>query len=284
MHRLTKCVILSVTVAGGAAALAIGPTTRPAGTLDELTVGVWTCPAHDQFRMTSKGECPICSAELISRKITLQGDAASGDVYPLATCTISGLPLGDKGPPVVMMHKGREMRFCCEGCLAKFEADPSEYLEQLDRKIVEQQLPYYPMTTCPVSGEPLGAMGDPVNFVYNNRLIRFCCNGCKRTFKKDPAAVLATLNAAVIEQQGDDYPVDECVISGQKLGAMGEPVDYVVANRLVRFCCNGCIAAFNKNPGVHLAALDKAWAGKHAKGGREHGYDHDHDGHGHDDH
>ena len=87
MHHLTKRLILIVTVVGCAAALALGPTTQPAGSLDELTVKVWTCSSHEQFRMTGKGECPICGEALISRKITLQGRAATGDAYPLATCS-----------------------------------------------------------------------------------------------------------------------------------------------------------------------------------------------------
>ena len=105
-------------------------------------------------------------------------------------------------------------------------------------------------------------MGAPVNYVHNNRLVRFCCNGCKRGFKNNPAALLAVLDEAVIAQQKDAYPIDTCPISGQKLGSMGDPVDIVVANRLVRFCCSGCIGAFYKAPAVHLAKLNKAWSVK----------------------
>ncbi len=257
-HALALALIAVMTLAT-TAVLAIGPTTQPASTLGTLTIDIWTCAAHEQFRQPQKGACPVCGEDLVQKEITLQGGTTAGDPDPRGTCAVAGGPLGAMGAPVVMVHDGREVRFCCKGCIGKFEANPSEYLQKVDQKIIEQQLPYYPLTTCPVSEEDLHAMGDPVNMVYNNRLIRLCCNGCKRAFKKDPAGYVATVNAAVVEAQRDDYPLETCPISKQKLGSMGDPVDYVVANRLVRFCCGGCVAGFYKMPSGQLAALNEAW-------------------------
>jgi hypothetical protein len=39
---------------------------------------------------------------------------------------------------------------------------------------------------------------------------------------------------------------------------MGKPVDFVYGNRLVRFCCAGCIDAFNDDPTAGLAKIDAA--------------------------
>jgi hypothetical protein len=48
----------------------------------------------------------------------------------------------------------------------------------------------YPLTTCVVSGEKLGEMGEPIEFVYTNngenQEIKFCCPMCKRKFLNDP--------------------------------------------------------------------------------------------------
>ena len=60
----------------------------------------------------------------------------------------------------------------------------------------------------------------------------------------------------------DTYPLDTCVVSGQKLGAMGDPVKYDYKGREVRFCCQDCIAKFNKAPDKYLAKLDQAAAAK----------------------
>ncbi len=32
------------------------------------------------------------------------------------------------GDPIVLNHEGREVRFCCKGCVKPFEEDPGEYL------------------------------------------------------------------------------------------------------------------------------------------------------------
>jgi YHS domain-containing protein len=265
-------------------------TPAAASEMDTLIADVWTCPHHEQFRMTASDVCPICGMDLVRRKITLQGPDAAGDPYPLDTCPVSGKELGSMGMPVVMMHEGREVRFCCKGCIPSFEKNAEKYLAQIDGEIVERQLPYYPMTTCPVSGEALGSMGEPVDYVYSNRLVRLCCQGCLRSLKKDPDKYLGKLNEAILAQQGAAYPMKSCVISKQKLGSMGEPVDYVVASRLVRFCCGGCAGTFNRAPAAHLATIDKAWKraggmkGGHAPKGKSHegkSHEHDHD-HGHD--
>jgi YHS domain-containing protein len=181
-----------------------------------------------------------------------------GDVYPLATCPVSGQKLGSMGDPVVYEHEGREIRFCCGGCVEPFKKESAEYLKKIDAKIVEQQVDRYPLDTCVVSGEKLGEMGDPYDYVHKNRLVRLCCPGCKSRFQADPAKYIEKIDQAVIKKQKEDYPLETCVVSGQKLGAMGDPVDYVEANRLVEFCCPGCISTFEKNPLKYMTAIDEA--------------------------
>lgn len=52
----------------------------------------------------------------------------------------------------------------------------------------------YPLITCVVSGDKLGAMGSPVIINYNGTEVRFCCHDCVESFRKDPAKYLAKLN------------------------------------------------------------------------------------------
>jgi len=194
-------------------------------------------------------------------------------------------PLGDSlvnvDKPIVIVHEGRELRFATEENLKKFKNDPDKYLADVDKKIIAQQKPTYPLETCVVSGQKLGKMGEPVDFVYGNRLVRFCCAGCKGALKKDPANYFAKIDAAVIEAQKADYPMETCVISGEELGEMGEPVDYIIGTRLVRFCCKGCVKMFEKNPAKHLATID-AHRGENEDGDRQgDANDHEHHGHNH---
>lgn len=39
---------------------------------------------------------------------------------------------------------------------------------------------------CPVSGEKVGEMGDPVKYEHNGKVYNFCCVKCLDDFKKDP--------------------------------------------------------------------------------------------------
>lgn len=51
--------------------------------------------------------------------------------YALDTCIVADSKLGSMGDPFVMIHDGQEVKFCCEGCKPKFEADPAKYLTKL---------------------------------------------------------------------------------------------------------------------------------------------------------
>lgn len=182
-----------------------------------------------------------------------------GDLYLLDTCIVSGAKLGSMGEPVIYAHERREIRFCCQGCVPKFQKSPALYLTKLDALIIQDQKPYYPMDKCLVTGGKLGSMGEPIDYVYKNRLVRFCCKGCIPEFQKNARQYLAELNKAVIAKQRPNYPLTTCLVSGEKLGGMGEPVEIVRGNRLLRFCCKGCIPMFQKEPAKYLLLLKQAY-------------------------
>ena len=54
-----------------------------------------------------------------------------------------------------------------------------------------------------------------------------------------------------------DYPLDTCVVSGEKLGSMGEPFVITHEGTEVRFCCDSCVPKFEKDPAKYLAKLQK---------------------------
>lgn len=64
-----------------------------------------------------------------------------------------------------------------------------------------------------------------------------------------------------------DYPLKTCVVSGEELGNMGPPFDYIYRPdnqppRLVRFCCSGCLSKFKRNPAKYLEQIDAATRAK----------------------
>lgn len=181
------------------------------------------------------------------------------DPYPLDTCPVSGGKLGSMGDPVVKTYDGREVRFCCAGCVAKFEGGKAGHFAKIDAGIIKDQSPFYPLAVCVVSGEPLAA--GAVNLVYGNRLVRLCCEMCAGEFKADPAAHIAKIDKAASDAQRPNYPLDTCIVASSKLGSMGEPAEIVVAGRLFRFCCAGCEDEVRAHPAKHIATLDAAWRG-----------------------
>jgi YHS domain-containing protein len=217
-----------------------------------------------------------------------------GGGYPLDTCVVSGEPLGSMGDPVVVKHEGREVKLCCEGCVDSFKKDPEKYLKKIDAAILDQQLPDYPLEVCLASGEKLGVMGDPYTFVYENRAIKLCCEGCASHFDggEEGDKMVKKLDKAVMEKQRKDYPLETCVVSGEKLGSMSEPVEFVHAGKLVRICCEACVDQFEKNPAKYMKAIkdakkeaaakdDTKGAQKKAKPAAEREKDDDHSGHSH---
>ena len=54
----------------------------------------------------------------------------------------------------------------------------------------------YPLTTCVVSHDSLGGMGETVDAMYDGRLIRFCCKGCVKSFNKNPEKYLKEIDSA----------------------------------------------------------------------------------------
>ncbi len=191
--------------------------------------------------------------------VAQSADDYKGDPYTIGVCPVSGEVLGSMGDPILLNHEGRDIRFCCAGCPPKFKSDPGQFLSKIDDLMIEAQKGYYPLDTDIVSGDALGDA--PVDIVYNNRLVRFSSQMSAQKFHRDPGTFLAKLDEAVIAKQVEGYPLDTCVISGEPLTVMGEPIQLVAANRLVQFCCAGCVDKFWKDPHGTFQKIDGGTAG-----------------------
>ncbi|MDZ4753024.1 MAG: hypothetical protein SGJ09_15755 [Phycisphaerae bacterium] len=203
-----------------------------------------------------------------------------GDPYPLDTCPITAKKLGTMGDPVTKIYDGREVRFCCPACSPKFEKDLAANLTKIDEKIIKDQAALYPLKTSVVTGK--GLPERPFEFAYGNRLIRLGADSEKADFLKDPVKFLASLDKAVVEQQGKDYVLKTCPVSKEKLGGdMGKPVDLVVAGRLIRLCCNDCKKDVEKDPAKFIAMVDEARKVSPAKPDAGHDKKDDHHDHNH---
>lgn len=77
-------------------------------------------------------------------------------------------------------------------------------------------------------------------------------------YKTDMKTWIAFLTAALVScaaSGAKPYPRDTCLVTGNKLGSMGPPVTKVYDGQEVKFCCQPCVAQFEKNPSKYMADL-----------------------------
>jgi hypothetical protein len=51
--------------------------------------------------------------------------------YPLKTCLVTDNDLDSMGERTTVVRAGRELKFCCEPCVGKFDKNPAKYLPKL---------------------------------------------------------------------------------------------------------------------------------------------------------
>lgn len=76
-------------------------------------------------------------------------------------------------------HEHGEHSADVEAALASLSAE--------DRALAEKQ------GTCPVTGEALGSMGEPIKVDVNGKPVFICCEGCREELLANPDRFLGTL-------------------------------------------------------------------------------------------
>ena len=120
----------------------------------------------------------------------------------------------------------------------------------------------YPLETCPVSGEKLGA--DAVTTALtgmkdknlDGTQVKFCCAKCEASFKADPSKYLAKMDEAIVKA-APTYPIEGClVMTDEKIDDSAKTVVY--QNRVYKLCCKKCVARFTKDPAKYAKEYDAA--------------------------
>jgi transposase-like protein len=127
--------------------------------------------------------------------VSRSGKLTKPKPYVLSTCLVSDQKLGSMGAPYIHIHKDREIKFCCKGCLKDFNKQTAKHiskLEEAEKKAVKA----YALSTCLVTDEQLGSMGEPFVHIHQDREIKFCCKACLRSFNKEPASYIRKLDLA----------------------------------------------------------------------------------------
>ena len=82
------------------------------------------------------------------------------------------------------------------------------------------------------------------------------------------AVLFVSLCTAALNARADDtkteklkpYTLKTCIVSGDKLGEMGDPFVYKYKDREIKFCCKGCLKDFNKDPKKYIKKIEEAEA------------------------
>lgn len=142
--------------------------------------------------------CPKCEASFKSDPAKYTGKMNEAIIkaagpFALKNCIVMKDEVLEPDAKAVV-HQNRVYRLCCKKCVGRFEKDPAKYVKEYETQVIAAQKPAYKLTTCPISGKPLG--DDAVDMVIQGRLVRVCCAGCVGPVKADPAAAFAKIDAA----------------------------------------------------------------------------------------
>ena len=76
------------------------------------------------------------------------------------------------------------------------------------------------------------------------------------------ASLLATslvlgTQAAESKAKVKPYTLETCVVTGEKLGGMGEAYTFTHEDREIKLCCKGCVKAFKKEPAKYVKLIEE---------------------------
>jgi hypothetical protein len=70
---------------------------------------------------------------------------------------------------------------------------------------------------------------------------------------------------AAKDSKAKPYPLTTCVVSGEKLGEMGEAYTFEKDGQQIKLCCKSCLKDFNKNPAKFMKKIADAEKNKDKK-------------------
>jgi len=126
---------------------------------------------------------------------------------------------------------------------------------------------------CPVSGQPLGSMGDPISVTVGDDTVYVCCAGCVDKVKADFPKYLAMISGStgevpagteevrpgVYKTVAADQPFIEaqknCPVMDEPLGGMGAPLKVHANGKAIYICCAGCAKKVQAEPDKYLQIL-----------------------------
>lgn len=169
-------------------------------------------------------------------------------------------PIMDKAVDSTMKFtvvNGQKIFVCCPPCIAKIEAEPDAAINKVkesyavfvaaENQVVSDKLHAKAQGICPVSGQELGSMGDPVKVQVGEEEHAFlCCQGC--VGKQLKAEHWKTVQENLAKAQGT------CPVMGKAIDASMDSV--VVNGRKIFVCCPPCIKKIEADSDAYIQWLN----------------------------
>lgn len=160
------------------------------------------CPLEDEIETIFVGdrEIRVCCEQCVGtfndsqdswiEVVDEQLIAQQAPFYPLQRCVVDGKPLGDFSA-IDFLRNNRLFRCCSQECCQAIEQQPTKYFDLLNKAVVKQQKPEYPLATCVVSEERLGE--NAIDYVVGNQLVRLADSDQIEAFDENPGKYLEQL-------------------------------------------------------------------------------------------
>ena len=120
---------------------------------------------------------------------------------------------------------------------------------------------------CPVTGEELGSMGEPIPVTVMGQTISVCCQACVRAVKRDPQKYIQIVQNELQSQAPAPSRILAplaraaqqrlCPVMGEELGTMGRPIPVMAQGGTIYVCCQDCVEAVSGNPARYRRLVDQ---------------------------
>ena len=146
---------------------------------------------------------------------------------------------------------GVRIHLCCPDCVPLVEKEWEVAVEKLGLKVAKgaDGKPVVDLgnTTCPIMNKP--AKPDVSSDIGGIRM-HYCCAGCDKKAKKDPAAALQKLGYGYIPSVVD-LRNTTCPVSGKPAKEAFAEAEGI----RVHLCCPKCVEGFQKDPKAMFAQM-----------------------------
>jgi hypothetical protein len=131
--------------------------------------------------------------------------------------------------------------------------------DSLAAALPEPAAELYPLERCPITGNLLGSMGDPIVMVVHGMTVQLCCAHCEQATRDREDEIRRAVVKALVKRDGPDYPLTTCLACGSALPK--KPLNLVWGSTLLRVDSEACAAGLAEHGAKWALAVRRARAG-----------------------